>query len=51
MDVPDDSLDPGTAPLTITADVNLTVAPPQKDYDLIRKGLSNTPGGDYKMES
>jgi Concanavalin A-like lectin/glucanases superfamily len=51
VEVPDDdSLDPGTAPLTLTANVNLTVAPPQKDYDLIRKGLSNTVGGDYKME-
>jgi Concanavalin A-like lectin/glucanases superfamily len=51
VDVPDDeSLDPGTAPVTLTAHVNLTVAPPsQKDYDLIRKGLGST-GADYKME-
>jgi Concanavalin A-like lectin/glucanases superfamily len=51
VNVPDsDSLDPGTAPITLTADVNLTVAPaPQKDYDLIRKGLGST-GADYKME-
>jgi Concanavalin A-like lectin/glucanases superfamily len=51
VDVPDDdSLDPGTASITLTASVNLTVPPaPRKDYDLIRKGLGST-GADYKME-
>jgi Concanavalin A-like lectin/glucanases superfamily len=51
VDVPDSpSLDPGTAPITLTAHVNLTVPPAaQKDYDLIRKGLGSS-GQDYKIE-
>lgn len=50
VDVPDDSsLDPGSASITITLYANFTVEPPT-DYDLIRKGLSTTNGGDYKME-
>jgi Concanavalin A-like lectin/glucanases superfamily len=48
--VPDNSsLDPGSSPITITLHANFTVPPPT-DYDLIRKGLSTTTGGDYKME-
>jgi hypothetical protein len=48
----DDSLDPGTANLQLTAHVRFTVAPSGSvgDYDLIRKGLSGTRGGDWKME-
>jgi len=50
VSVPDsDSLDPGTAKFSIQISVNFTAIPPQ-DYDLIRKGLSTTPGGDYKLE-
>jgi hypothetical protein len=51
--VPDKpSLDPGTATLRITASVRFSVAPPPSvvDYDLVRKGLSGTAGGTWKME-
>lgn len=51
--VPDaPSLDPGTAPIRITAKVRFTVSPsPQVvDYDLVRKGLAGTVGGTWKME-
>jgi hypothetical protein len=51
--VPDaPSLDPGTASLRITAHVRFTVVPSASvgDYDLVRKGLSGTAGGDWKME-
>jgi hypothetical protein len=51
--VPDSSsLDPGTAALRVTVRVRFTVVPNAKvgDYDLIRKGLSGTAGGDWKME-
>lgn len=51
--VPDDSsLDSGTATLTITAHVRFTVAPSRAvgDYDLVRKGVAGTKGGDWKME-
>jgi hypothetical protein len=51
--VPDSSsLDPGTAALRVTAHVRFTVVPSRTvgDYDLIRKGLSGTSGGDWKME-
>lgn len=46
------SLDPGTAAMRITAHVRFTVAPSKSvgDYDLIRKGLAGTKGGDWKME-
>jgi hypothetical protein len=46
------SLDPGTANLRITAHVKFSVAPGSGvgDYDLIRKGLAGTKGGDWKME-
>jgi len=45
--VPDTpELDPGTANLTITAHVRFTVVSSAAvvDYDLVRKGLSSTPG-------
>jgi hypothetical protein len=47
-----DSLNPGAAPFSVTVHVNLTQAPTTQvgDYDLIRKGLSSTVGGEYKME-
>jgi hypothetical protein len=49
--VPDNnSLDPGNANITITAWVNLTGPILDDSYDIIRKGLSNTAGGDWKME-
>jgi len=48
--VPDsNTLDPGTATIRITAHVRFT-NPPGGDYDLIRKGLAGTKGGDWKME-
>jgi hypothetical protein len=46
------SLDPGTATIKITAHVHFSVVPSKTvvDYDLVRKGLSGTKGGDWKME-
>jgi len=43
------SLNPGSAKLTVEISVRFTVVP-GGDYDLIRKGLSTTAGGDYKIE-
>src|SRR5215213_3238050 len=50
--VPDsDSLDPAEKDITLTARVKVTDAPMDDDsYDIVRKGLSGRPGGDYKME-
>jgi hypothetical protein len=50
--VPDsDSLDPEEKDITLSAGVKVTDAPMDDDsYDIVRKGLSSTPGGDYKME-
>jgi hypothetical protein len=46
-----DSLNPRSSPITVTVHVNLTTLPaPKHDYDLVRKGLGSTDGGDYKME-
>jgi hypothetical protein len=47
-----DSLNPGSANITFTVPVKFTQPPSTAvgDYDLIRKGLASTPGGDYKME-
>src|SRR5215216_4597712 len=49
--VPDsDSLDPQENDITLSASVKVTDAPMDDDsYDIVRKGLSSTPGGDYKM--
>ncbi len=48
--VPDaDSLDPGTADLVVSVRVAFTEVP-DDDYDLIRKGLAKTAGGDWKIE-
>jgi concanavalin A-like lectin/glucanase superfamily protein len=46
------TLNPGVLPFSMTAHVNFTQKPPPSvyDYDLVRKGLSSTSGGDYKME-
>jgi Concanavalin A-like lectin/glucanases superfamily len=50
--VPDsDSLDPQESDITLKAGVKVTDAPMDDDsYDIVRKGLVTTPGGDYKME-
>jgi hypothetical protein len=50
--VPDsDSLDPEGKDITLSAGVTVTDTPMNDDsYDIVRKGLSGTPGGDYKME-
>jgi hypothetical protein len=50
--VPDsDSLDPEESDITLRARVKVTDTPMDDDsYDIVRKGLSATPGGDYKME-
>jgi hypothetical protein len=47
-----DSLNPGDADFAITVHVRFTEPPSTTvgDYDLIRKGLAATRGGDYKME-
>jgi Concanavalin A-like lectin/glucanases superfamily len=46
------SLNPGRANITFTAHVRFTQPPSATvgDYDLLRKGLSTSAGGDYKME-
>ena len=51
--VPDSaSLNPGTADFSYTLHVRFTVVPNATvgDYDLIRKGLAGTTGGEWKME-
>ena len=50
--VPDsDSLDPEESDITLSAGVKVTDKPMDDDsYDIVRKGLVTTPGGDYKME-
>jgi hypothetical protein len=43
--------DPRDKDITLTARLKPTDAPMDDDsYDIVRKGLSTTPGGDYKME-
>ena len=45
------SLNPGSADITITIRFSLDGNPARgKDYDLIRKGLAGTSGGDFKVE-
>jgi nitrogen fixation protein FixH len=45
------TLNPGTEDFSITVNVNFGAAPAAGlDYDLIRKGLSSTAGGEWKME-
>src|SRR5829696_2124120 len=50
--VPDaGSLDPKGKDITLRAHVKVTDRPMDDDsYDIVRKGLVTTPGGDYKME-
>jgi hypothetical protein len=45
-----DDLNPRGANMTLTIRVKTTSAPATPDWDLIRKGLYTTPGGEYKME-
>jgi hypothetical protein len=48
--VPDaPGLNPGTKDLVVSVHVAFTVVPAD-DYDLIRKGLQSTAGGDWKIE-
>jgi len=42
-------LNPGTRSMSFTAHI-VTPKRPAEDYDLVRKGLEATRGGDYKME-
>jgi hypothetical protein len=47
----DDTLDPQANDITLTASVKVNGESIDDDsYDIIRKGLSTTAGGDYKME-
>jgi len=50
--VPDSpTLNPGTADFAYTVQVQFDVIPPKgTDYDIMRKGLSSTPGGEFKVE-
>jgi hypothetical protein len=43
-------LNPGSADITITVHLKTTSVPATPDWDLIRKGLYTTAGGEYKME-
>jgi hypothetical protein len=45
-------LNPGSSPFTVTVHISFTQNPSSSvgDYDLIRKGRSDTLGGEYKME-
>ena len=45
-----DSLNPGTADIVVTAHVKFTGPFLDDSYDIIRKGKSATTGGEYKME-
>lgn len=48
--VPDSSsLDPGSSDISFTVNVSFPDIP-ATDYDLLRKGLSTSSGGDYKVE-
>jgi hypothetical protein len=48
----DDAFDPGSATLTVTVHVRTTSFPSTDvgDYDLVRKGISSTTGGFWKVE-
>lgn len=50
--VPDSpTLNPGTADFTFTVQIQFDTIPAKgRDYDLLRKGLSSTEGGDFKVE-
>jgi hypothetical protein len=44
------ALNPGAADLTVTIHLNTTSVPATPDWDLIRKGLFTTVGGEFKVE-
>ncbi len=49
--VPDSpTLNPGSSDFSFSVSVRFTIIP-ASDYDLLRKGLSTTKGGDYKLEA
>jgi hypothetical protein len=49
--VPDsDSLSPGSADFSFTVQLTTTLPAPGTDYDVLRKGLASTVGGEYKIE-
>jgi Concanavalin A-like lectin/glucanases superfamily len=50
--VPDKAnLDPGSATIRLTARVNVTAVPRVgQTFDIVRKGVTTSAGGDYKME-
>jgi hypothetical protein len=51
VQVPDaDDLDPGSGDFTYSAWINTKVLPPDKTSDIMRKGVSTTSGGDFKLE-
>jgi hypothetical protein len=51
VSVPDsDSLSPGSADFSFTAQLATTLPAVGTDYDVLRKGLASTVGGEYKME-
>jgi hypothetical protein len=53
VEVPDasDAFDPGTKNIAVTATVQTVDGPmPDDSYDLVRKGLTTTAGGNWKME-
>lgn len=46
-----DSLNPGTAAFSFSVTFQTSVSPgPGLDYDMLRKGLTTTSGGEYKIE-
>jgi hypothetical protein len=45
-----DDLNPGTADFSYGAWVKFTAVPPPATFDVIRKGVSDSAGGDYKLE-
>ena len=50
--VPDKAnLDPGRATIKLSARIRFSALPPVGEtFDIVRKGLTTTPGGDYKLE-
>ena len=51
VSVPDsDSLSPGSADFSFTVELTTTLPAPGTDYDVLRKGLTSTSGGEYKIE-
>lgn len=45
-----DDLNPGSGDFSYGAWVNFTELPPAQTWDILRKGLSTTGGGNYKLE-